>query len=76
MPKLHTNKMLRMRREKTGKDEEYMKITLEINDGAIAGFLNLAQEENGTLFLASHQLDSNDLQDGNVIKLPREESKE
>lgn len=50
-----------------------MKIILEIPDGTIAGFLNCIEVTNCGMQLASYQLDSDDLKDGNCIKLPREQ---
>ena len=50
-----------------------MKITLDIPDGIIAGFFNGVEAEGYIMKLVSYQLDSDDLKDGNCIKLPREE---
>ena len=49
-----------------------MKITLEITDGTLCAFFNSVVNTNTGLVMYSHQLGSNDLKDGNTIKLPRE----
>lgn len=49
-----------------------MKITLEITDDTLCAFFNsVVNTENG-LVMFSHQIGSDDLKDGNAIKLPRE----
>lgn len=49
-----------------------MKITLEITDDTLCAFFNsVVITENG-LKMFSHQIGSDDLKDGNAIKLPRE----
>ena len=50
-----------------------MKITLDIPDGVIAGFFNGVEYADYSMQLVSYQLDSDDLKDGNCVKLPREE---
>ncbi len=50
-----------------------MKITLDIPDTIICGFLNGVCCEGGGFSLVSFQLGSDDLKDGNTVKLPREE---
>jgi hypothetical protein len=52
-----------------------MKITLEINDGAICAFLNGVQITATGMEMFSYQLGGDDLKDGNTIKLPRGEEK-
>ena len=49
-----------------------MRITLDIPDGIICGFLNCVENTNAVLQLVSYQLSSDDFTDGNTIKLPRE----
>jgi hypothetical protein len=49
-----------------------MKITLEIPDTLICGFLNGVQMTGDGLELVSYQLASDDLKDGNTVRLPRE----
>lgn len=52
-----------------------MKITLDIPDGMIGGFLNGVMNTcNGPRFV-SYPMDSDDMRDGAEIKLPREEQK-
>ena len=50
-----------------------MKITLDIPDGIVAGFFNGVEAAGYIMKLVSYQLDSDDLKDGNCVKLPREE---
>lgn len=50
-----------------------MKITLELPDSVLAGFLNCVRWDTDGLHLVSCQLDSRDFVDGNVIKLPRKD---
>ena len=50
-----------------------MKITLDIPDGIVAGFFNGVDAAGYIMKLVSYQLDSDDLKDGNCVKLPREE---
>ena len=50
-----------------------MKITLDIPDGVIAGFFNVVEDADYSMQLVSYQLDSDDLKDGNCVKLPRAE---
>lgn len=50
-----------------------MKITLDIPDGIVAGFFNGVNAAGYIMKLVSYQLDSDDLKDGNCVKLPREE---
>ena len=45
-----------------------MKITLEINDNTICAFFNSVVNTNTGLTMFSHQIGSNDLEDGNTIK--------
>ena len=49
-----------------------MRITLDIPDGIICGFFNGVEHTNTGLQLVSYQLSSDDLTDGNAVKLPRE----
>ena len=49
-----------------------MKITLDIPDGIIAGFFNVVEDADYSMQLVSYQLGSDDLKDGNCVKLPRE----
>ena len=51
-----------------------MKITLDIPDGVICGFINGVQYTDTGLEMFSWQIDSDDLKDGNTIKLPREKA--
>ena len=51
-----------------------MKVTLEINDGIICGFFCGVEHTNTGLQLVSYQLGSDDIVDGNTVKLPRSES--
>ena len=48
-----------------------MKITLDIPDEVICGFVNGVQYTETGLSLFSWQLDSDDFVDGNTVKLPR-----
>lgn len=50
-----------------------MKITLDINDNMMCGFFNGVMLTYDGLQMVSHQLSTDDLTDGNTIKLPREE---
>ena len=50
-----------------------MKITLDIPESVIAGFFNVVEVADYSMQLVSYQLDSDDLKDGNCVKLPREE---
>ena len=49
-----------------------MRITLDIPDGIICGFLNCIEHTTAGLQLVSYQLSSDDFTDGNTVKLPRE----
>jgi hypothetical protein len=49
-----------------------MKITIEISDNAICGFLNLVEFTGSGMQMVSFQLGSDDLVDGKTTKLPRE----
>ena len=49
-----------------------MKITLDISDGVVCAFLNGVRFTATGAEMFSHQLDGDDLIDGNTIKLPRE----
>lgn len=53
-----------------------MKITLEISDDIICGFLNAVEYTAKGMQMVSFQLGSDDLKDGNTIKLPREKGGE
>ncbi len=53
-----------------------MKITLDISDGIICGFFNGVEVTRSGMQMVSYQLGSDDLVDGNTIKLPREEKVE
>lgn len=51
-----------------------MRITLEIPDGAVCAILTYVESTKfGSMHLASSTLDTEDLRDGNEIKLPRRE---
>ena len=50
-----------------------MRITLDIHDDIICGFFNGVEFTNTGLQLVSYQLSSDDLADGNTVKLPREQ---
>lgn len=50
-----------------------MKITLDINDNMMCGFFNGVMLAYDGLQMVSYSLSSDDLVDGNTIKLPREE---
>ncbi|MDY4231398.1 MAG: hypothetical protein SOX74_04860 [Candidatus Faecousia sp.] len=52
-----------------------MKITLDIPDGILCGFFNGVRRTFGGLQMVSYALDSDDVRDGNTIKLPREQEK-
>lgn len=49
-----------------------MKIILEITDDTLCAFFNSVVNTGTGLVMNSHQLGSDDLKDGNTIKLPRE----
>lgn len=49
-----------------------MKITLDIPDGIICAFLNGVRNDGASMALVSYSLDSDDLTDGNTVKLLRE----
>lgn len=49
-----------------------MKITLEIPNGMVCGFLNGVVATHGEMKMVSYSLDSDDLHNGAEIKLPRE----
>ena len=49
-----------------------MRITLDIPDGIICGFLNCVEHTKAGLQIVSYQLSSDDFTDGNTVKLPRE----
>nr|DAG29287.1 MAG TPA: hypothetical protein [Caudoviricetes sp.]DAH95069.1 MAG TPA: hypothetical protein [Caudoviricetes sp.] len=53
-----------------------MKITLDIPDGILCGFFNGVRITFGGLQMVSCALDSDDMRDGNTIKLPRQEKNE
>lgn len=53
-----------------------MKITLEISDNVICGFLNCVEYTTSGMQMASFQLDSDDMKDGKTTKLPREKGDE
>lgn len=50
-----------------------MKITLDIPDGIICCFFNGVQRTFDGLQMVSYSLGSDDVRDGNTIKLPREQ---
>lgn len=50
-----------------------MKVTLDINDGVICAFFSGVQYTATGMEMFSHQLDGDDLKDGNTVKLPREQ---
>ena len=52
-----------------------MKITLEISDGMRCGFFNGIEQTKNGLQMVTFQIGSDDLKDGNIIKLPREEQR-
>lgn len=47
-----------------------MKITLDIPDGIICAFLNGVRTDGASMALVSYSLASDDLKDGNTVKLP------
>lgn len=49
-----------------------MKVTLDIPDGTVCAFLNSLQWTGNGVKMMSSQIDSEDLVDGNTVKLPRE----
>ena len=49
-----------------------MKITIDISDNCICGFLNLVEFTKLGMQMVSFQLGSDDLVDGKTTKLPRE----
>jgi hypothetical protein len=53
-----------------------MKITLEIPDDVICGFLNCVEYTARGMQMVSFQLGSDDLKDGKTTKLPREKGGE
>ena len=53
-----------------------MKITLDIPDGVILAFLNGVEYTNTGMQMFSYQFGSDDLKDGNTVKLPREKRAE
>lgn len=48
-----------------------MKITLDIPDGIIAGFFNGVEVTAHGMQLVSYQLSTDDLKDGNIVKLQK-----
>lgn len=50
-----------------------MKITLDIPDGIICGFFNGVECTKSGMQLVSYQLGTDDLTDGKIVKLPREQ---
>lgn len=52
-----------------------MKITLDIPDGIICCFINGVRSTLDGLQMVSYALGSDDMRDGNTIKLPREQEK-
>lgn len=50
-----------------------MKIILDIPDDIVAGFLNCVKATAYGMQLVSYQLGTDDLKDGNTVKLPREQ---
>ena len=55
-------------------ESERMKVTIEIKDWIICGFFCGVEHTNTGLQLVSYQLGSDDLVDGNTVKLPRGEN--
>lgn len=53
-----------------------MKITLDIPDNVICGFLNCVEFTGSGMQMVSFQLGSEDLVDGKTTKLPREKEGE
>ena len=53
-----------------------MKITLDIPNGMVCGFLNGVVETRSELTMVTYALDTHDLHDGAESKLPREEQKQ
>lgn len=53
-----------------------MKITLDIPDGMVCGFLNGVVETRSGLTMVTYSLGTHDLHDGAEIKLPWEEQKQ
>ena len=49
-----------------------LKVTLDIPDDIVCGFFNGVQITYSGMQLVSYQLGSDDLKDGNIVKLPRE----
>ena len=49
-----------------------MKITLEISDNVICGFLNCVEYTTSGMPMESFQLGSDDMVDGKTTKLPRD----
>ena len=55
-------------------ESERMKVTLDIKGRIICGFFCGVEQTNTGLQLVSYQLGSDDLVDGNTVKLPRGEN--
>ncbi len=53
-----------------------MKVILEIDDGVLCAFFSGVKVGKTGLEMFAHQLDGDDLMDGNTIKLPREKGGE
>ena len=53
-----------------------MKITIEISNNCICGFLNLVEFTGSGMQMVSCQLETDDLVDGKTTKLPREKGGE
>lgn len=49
-----------------------MKITLEIDEGVLCAFLTGVKVCDTGLEMFAHQIGSDDLKDGNTLKLPRD----
>lgn len=51
-----------------------MKITFDISDNIIGGFLNcIKYTDTGIMQMVSYHLGSDDFKDGNTVKLPRKQ---
>lgn len=53
-----------------------MKITLDISDRIVCAFFNGVEYTNDGAQMVSFALDSDDLRNGGIIKLPREQNSE
>lgn len=53
-----------------------MKITLDIPNNTMCAFLNCIEYTSEGLSMRSYSLDGDDMRDGNIIKLPRNQGEE